>query len=214
LGLTRTISPGMLGLSLTYCLAVVNNLNDLIGSLTETEQEMVSVERIAEYIDIPSEHEGDKVREKLERDLQLSVDNNIIDQHINKESGMKWSNNIDHDIITSKFLSIQSLQNRVFGRTQKSKRVKRNSAHMDPESLRRPLIDLKNNADDGNGDMRNENEKTKMMNYEHEETGMNQQILGGNIVFKEVFQFYNQKSTSPLAALSNLSISIPTVSCA
>jgi hypothetical protein len=109
---------------------------------------MVSVERIAEYIDIPSEHKGDEDREQLERDLQRSFHKDITDQHINNDSNR--SDNIDYHIIPPRFLSVQSLQNRVFGRGQKSKRIKRNSAHMDSENLRRPLIDLENNAVDGN----------------------------------------------------------------
>jgi len=43
------VSPGLLGLSLAYSLTIVNNLNGLVGSLTETEQEMISVERVLEY---------------------------------------------------------------------------------------------------------------------------------------------------------------------
>lgn len=50
------VSPGLLGLSLVYSLSIVNNLNGLVGSLTETEQEMISVERVHEYSDLPNEH--------------------------------------------------------------------------------------------------------------------------------------------------------------
>jgi len=49
------ISPGLLGLSLTYSLSIVNNLNGLVGSMTETEQEMISVERVVEYIGLENE---------------------------------------------------------------------------------------------------------------------------------------------------------------
>jgi ABC-type multidrug transport system fused ATPase/permease subunit len=224
------ISPGMLGLSLTYCLTVVNNLNDLIGSLSETEQEMVSVERIAEYIDIPSEHKGDEDREKLEKDLQLNVDNDRIDCHIDADFTVNSSSNTinNEKIIKSRFFSIESLGNRIFGRAQKSKRVKRSQAK-DLDGLRRPLIDLEENADvdivNINKNSRNieeesfesrnkmnRNIKTNMMNYIHEDTVVKQQISGGHVVFKDVFLFYNQKSPSSLAALSNLSMKIPMVS--
>ena len=50
-----TISPGLLGLSLSLCLTVVGNLNDLIGSVSETEQEMVSAERVIEFMAIEDE---------------------------------------------------------------------------------------------------------------------------------------------------------------
>lgn len=49
------VSPGLLGLSLTYSLSIVNNLNGLVGSMTETEQEMISVERVVEYIGLDNE---------------------------------------------------------------------------------------------------------------------------------------------------------------
>ena len=49
------ISPGLLGLSLSLCLTVVGNLNDLIGSVSETEQEMVSAERVSEFMGIEDE---------------------------------------------------------------------------------------------------------------------------------------------------------------
>jgi ABC-type multidrug transport system fused ATPase/permease subunit len=232
LGLTRTISPGMLGLSLTYCLTVVNNLNDLIGSVSETEQEMVSVERIAEYIDIPSEHKGDEDRKKLEKDLQFNVDDDRIGRHINTDFSVNSSSTTvnNEKIIKSRFFSIESLGNRIFGRAQKLKRVKRNPAHMDPDGLRRPLIDLEENADLDiltiNKNSRNvekeesfesrkkmnRNIKTNMMNYIPEDTVIKHQIKGGHVVFKNVFLFYNQKSPSSLAALSNLSMKIPMVS--
>lgn len=44
-GLLRTSRAALLGLSLSYALPIVNNLTGLIGSYTETEKEMISVER-------------------------------------------------------------------------------------------------------------------------------------------------------------------------
>lgn len=49
------VSASLLGLALTYSLSIVGNLNGLVGSLAETEQEMVSVERIRQYLDLPPE---------------------------------------------------------------------------------------------------------------------------------------------------------------
>jgi ABC-type multidrug transport system fused ATPase/permease subunit len=53
------ISPSLLGLALTYSLTLVGNLNNLVGSLTETEQEMVAVERMRQYCTLPTEYDGD-----------------------------------------------------------------------------------------------------------------------------------------------------------
>ncbi len=41
-----------MGLSLSYALAITGLLNSLLTSFAETEQEMVAVERILEYIDL------------------------------------------------------------------------------------------------------------------------------------------------------------------
>lgn len=43
---------GLVGLSLSYSLAITGLLNSLLTSFAETEQEMVAVERILEYTDI------------------------------------------------------------------------------------------------------------------------------------------------------------------
>ena len=45
----RPASAGLVGLSLSYALPIVGNLSGLLGSYTETEKEMVSVERVLEY---------------------------------------------------------------------------------------------------------------------------------------------------------------------
>ena len=50
-----SVSPALLGISLVYSLSIVSKLNGLVGSLTETEQEMVSVERCVEYLALRSE---------------------------------------------------------------------------------------------------------------------------------------------------------------
>jgi ABC-type multidrug transport system fused ATPase/permease subunit len=49
------MNAGMAGLSLIYSFTIVNNLNGFLNALSETEQEMVSVERVIEYCDLPNE---------------------------------------------------------------------------------------------------------------------------------------------------------------
>jgi ATP-binding cassette subfamily C (CFTR/MRP) protein 10 len=52
-------NPALVGLSLSYILSVTGLLNGLISSFTETEKEMVGVERVTAYIDeLPIEDEG------------------------------------------------------------------------------------------------------------------------------------------------------------
>ena len=45
-------AAGLVGLSLSYALPITGLLNGLLTSSAETEQEMVAVERIAEFCDI------------------------------------------------------------------------------------------------------------------------------------------------------------------
>ncbi|RLN12234.1 ABC transporter C family member 13 isoform X2 [Panicum miliaceum] len=48
-------TPGLVGLALSYAAPVVSLLNGFLTTFTETEKEMVSVERIAEYVGIAQE---------------------------------------------------------------------------------------------------------------------------------------------------------------
>ncbi|KHN74317.1 Multidrug resistance-associated protein 7 [Toxocara canis] len=45
------VDAGMVGLAITYALSVTNLLNSLLSSFIETEKELISVERMAEYIE-------------------------------------------------------------------------------------------------------------------------------------------------------------------
>lgn len=50
---------GLVGLAISYALSVTDRLSGMVTSFTETEKQMVSVERAVEYIeDIPSELSG------------------------------------------------------------------------------------------------------------------------------------------------------------
>ncbi|CAF3420107.1 unnamed protein product [Rotaria sp. Silwood1] len=54
-------NPALVGLSLSYILSVTGLLNGLISSFTETEKEMVGVERVTAYIDeLPKEDENEE----------------------------------------------------------------------------------------------------------------------------------------------------------
>jgi hypothetical protein len=49
----RRAGAGLVGLSLSYALAITGLLNSALTSAAETEQEMVAVERILDYADLP-----------------------------------------------------------------------------------------------------------------------------------------------------------------
>lgn len=51
-----TINASLIGLALSYVLNVTGSLNGLIGSFTETEKDMVSVERAHQFVDLPAEN--------------------------------------------------------------------------------------------------------------------------------------------------------------
>ncbi|CAN1224128.1 ABC transporter C family member 13 [Linum perenne] len=48
-------TPGLVGLALSYASPIVTLLGNFLTSFTETEKEMVSIERALEYMDIPQE---------------------------------------------------------------------------------------------------------------------------------------------------------------
>lgn len=50
-----SVHAGMLGLALAYALPLVGSLSGLLGAFTETEKEMVAVERLAEFMSLPQE---------------------------------------------------------------------------------------------------------------------------------------------------------------
>lgn len=52
---TGAVNPGILGLTLTYALPIVGKLNAVLGSFIATEQQMIAVERVKEYADLPDE---------------------------------------------------------------------------------------------------------------------------------------------------------------
>ncbi|CAG9799085.1 unnamed protein product [Chironomus riparius] len=51
----HTSSPGMVGLAISYALSISSLLNGVLNAFTETEQEMISVERVSQYLKLPSE---------------------------------------------------------------------------------------------------------------------------------------------------------------
>ncbi|XP_065643858.1 multidrug resistance-associated protein 1-like isoform X2 [Hydra vulgaris] len=51
----ENLSPGMVGLSISYALQVTQTLNWLVRLSSELENDIISVERIKEYIDVPTE---------------------------------------------------------------------------------------------------------------------------------------------------------------
>ncbi|XP_047483384.1 ABC transporter C family member 13-like [Penaeus chinensis] len=57
------IEAGLVGLVISYALTISNFLNNVVGSLTETERELVSVERVKQYLDgaVPEKREGTAV---------------------------------------------------------------------------------------------------------------------------------------------------------
>ncbi|KAJ0075562.1 hypothetical protein Patl1_34753 [Pistacia atlantica] len=48
-------TPGLVGLALSYAAPIVSLLGSFLTSFTETEKEMVSIERVLEYMDVPQE---------------------------------------------------------------------------------------------------------------------------------------------------------------
>ncbi|KAL8170790.1 hypothetical protein V2J09_022594 [Rumex salicifolius] len=51
-------SPGMVGLALSYAAPIVSLLGSFLTSFTETEKEIVALERVLQYMDVPQEEIG------------------------------------------------------------------------------------------------------------------------------------------------------------
>ena len=76
----QLLDISLVGLAIAYALPLTDTLNGLIGSFTDTEKEIVSVERAIEYMDIKTEQRDDEDDEtaegdgEMEDDLSVTVD--------------------------------------------------------------------------------------------------------------------------------------------
>lgn len=72
-----SLSPGLVGLSISYALTVTSLLSGVVSSFTDTEKEIISVERAYQYIDhVPledKEHIEFSARAENVRDLFDSI---------------------------------------------------------------------------------------------------------------------------------------------
>ena len=68
----ETLSPGLVGLSVTYAMSVTQALNFLIRMTSEVETNIVAAERLKEYVDNPQEAEFNIARTKPDKDWPQS----------------------------------------------------------------------------------------------------------------------------------------------
>ncbi|XP_057492486.1 ABC transporter C family member 13-like [Actinidia eriantha] len=70
-------SPGVVGLALSYAAPIVSLLGSFLSIFTETEKEMVSVERVLQYMDIPREelHGSQPIETNWTRQEQIEFQN-------------------------------------------------------------------------------------------------------------------------------------------
>ncbi|RAL41406.1 hypothetical protein DM860_010200 [Cuscuta australis] len=70
-------TPGLVGLALSYAAPIVSNLGSFLSSFTETEKEMVSMERVLQYMDIPQEEliEGRRVNQSWPSQGEINFQN-------------------------------------------------------------------------------------------------------------------------------------------
>lgn len=67
-------TPGLVGLALSYAAPIVSLLGSFLTSFTETEKEMVSVERALQYMDIPQEELGGSQSLNLDWPFQGTIE--------------------------------------------------------------------------------------------------------------------------------------------
>lgn len=85
----------LIGLCLAYCLPIVALLNGLLTSSAETEQEMVAVERVKEFIDSAVSEEprvGAHLRRQLSKPLSQQHTENSWAQRVQRSQSAWWSN--------------------------------------------------------------------------------------------------------------------------
>jgi ATP-binding cassette, subfamily C (CFTR/MRP), member 10 len=62
----KNLSIGLVGLAISYALSVTSLLSGVINAFTETEREMIAVERVGEYI-----NQVDSEETKTDNDINL-----------------------------------------------------------------------------------------------------------------------------------------------
>lgn len=55
----HSTTPGMVGLAISYALSISSLLSGVLNAFTETEQEMIAVERVGQYLELPEEPNAD-----------------------------------------------------------------------------------------------------------------------------------------------------------
>lgn len=55
----HTTAPGMVGLAISYALSISGLLGGVLNAFSETEQEMIAVERVGQYLKLPEEPNAD-----------------------------------------------------------------------------------------------------------------------------------------------------------
>ncbi|XP_015020423.2 ATP-binding cassette sub-family C member 10 [Drosophila mojavensis] len=56
---SHTINPGLVGLCISYALSITGQLGDLLHAVAETEQELVAVERVDQYLQLEPEQNAE-----------------------------------------------------------------------------------------------------------------------------------------------------------
>lgn len=70
------VESGLVGLAITYALSMTNLLNSLLCSFIDTEKELVSVERIVDYVENVPLEETNAEEEGVDKFLVRMVLNN------------------------------------------------------------------------------------------------------------------------------------------
>lgn len=78
--------PGLIGLAISYALSMTSTLGGVMSAFTETEREMIAVERVAEYIHTVSISSTSLIRLSLQSAMLCSIMGHIahalLDQHL------------------------------------------------------------------------------------------------------------------------------------
>ena len=79
----HTVDPGLVGLAISYALSVTGVLSGVVTSFVETEKEMVSVERVHNYIQrLPAESSGRILLKNLNPHQRFYLKGGLFFQHL------------------------------------------------------------------------------------------------------------------------------------
>jgi len=133
-GTSWLLNPSLVGLAIAYALPLTDTVNGLLSTATDTEKEVVSVERTVEYMEVRDEEEERQERAQQQSRQQRKVDASDEDEgEADEEPWVPWVASDD----VADLEAPRSQSDRAANGTKKQKKVQHSSIN---EDLRESLL--------------------------------------------------------------------------